>query len=250
MLRDPLGIRRYAARMYMRCAFVGFSWLLLSCSGDEVPLGGGAADGGSLAEARSPSSESESESDSEVAVSEQRVVSNVGDGDLEGHTPRGFGGMGTGLFAGDEINPGFPSDDGVQIFLSFPIGDLPGSEVVEAELASDVEPSVRGTPFEDLGDLVAEEIRFDAFSGAIFDTEAEVGGRGCIFAASAQGPFRCDVTDLVQRAVDDQRDFAQVRLRFERASNSNGSSDLVAFFLTDSNTNEPGIFSLTIEVLP
>lgn len=28
-------------------------------------------------------------------------------------------GMGTGLFAGDDLNPGFPPGDGVQIFLTF-----------------------------------------------------------------------------------------------------------------------------------
>ena len=39
-------------------------------------------------------------------------------GSLEGHTPRGFAGMGTGLFVGDNLNPGFPNDDGVQTWLT------------------------------------------------------------------------------------------------------------------------------------
>ena len=40
-------------------------------------------------------------------------------GSMEGHTPRGFRGMGTGLFAGDNLNQRFPDGDGVQLFLTF-----------------------------------------------------------------------------------------------------------------------------------
>ena len=46
------------------------------------------------------------------------VVTNQG-GSLEGHTPRGFAGTGTGLFAGDNLNPAFPEGDGVQFLLTF-----------------------------------------------------------------------------------------------------------------------------------
>jgi len=39
----------------------------------------------------------------------------------------------------------------------------------------------------------------------------------------------------------------QFRIRFETVDDSDGQADLALFYLTDSNTNEPGIFSLTIE---
>ena len=40
------------------------------------------------------------------------VVPNHGGG-LEGHTPTGFAGSGTGLFAGDNLNSSFPEGQGV-----------------------------------------------------------------------------------------------------------------------------------------
>lgn len=42
--------------------------------------------------------------------------------------------MGTGLFAGDNLNPGFPNGDGVQIFLTFDLRGLPEGEVRSAVL--------------------------------------------------------------------------------------------------------------------
>ena len=50
-------------------------------------------------------------------------------GATEGHTPRGFSGMGTGLFAGDNLNRNFPEGDGVQIFLSFDLSGLSPGQV-------------------------------------------------------------------------------------------------------------------------
>ena len=39
---------------------------------------------------------------------------------------------------------------------------------------------------------------------------------------------------------------AQFRLRFDRVADDDGEPDLALFFLTDSNTNEPGIFQLEL----
>ena len=46
-------------------------------------------------------------------------LENIGSGDMEGHTPRGFQGQGTGLFIGDNLNPNFPDGDGVHAYISF-----------------------------------------------------------------------------------------------------------------------------------
>ena len=71
-------------------------------------------------------------------------------GATEGHTPRGFSGMGTGLFAGDNLNRNFPEGDGVQIFLSFDLSGLSPGQVQSAVLRS-ADASITGTPFKDLG---------------------------------------------------------------------------------------------------
>jgi hypothetical protein len=73
-------------------------------------------------------------------------------GAMEGHTPRGFRGMGTGLFAGDNLNRNFPEGDGVQIFLSFDLNGLSPGQVQSAVLRS-ADASITGTPFKDLGAL-------------------------------------------------------------------------------------------------
>ena len=52
----------------------------------------------------------------------------------------------------------------------------------------------------------------------------------------------------MQRALDDERPNVQFRLRFDRAGDGDGSPDLAMFFITNSNTNEPGIFELEITV--
>jgi len=43
---------------------------------------------------------------------------------------------------------------------------------------------------------------------------------------------------------------AQFRLRLYAAGDGDGEQDLVAFFKSDSNTNEPGIFLLDVTVSP
>ncbi|MFQ5425725.1 MAG: hypothetical protein ACE5EV_01435 [Gaiellales bacterium] len=167
-------------------------------------------------------------------------------GELEGHTPRGFAGSGTGLFAGDNLNPGFPNGDGVQIFLTFPLEPLGGREVGRATLTADG-VDVAGTPFEDLGDLSAEQVRFTEFGPALWEKEPVAGGSRCVLATSADGPFRCDVTAAVREATQGGEEFVQFRVRFERAGDGDGQPDLAMFFLTDSNTNEPGIFAITVD---
>ena len=163
-------------------------------------------------------------------------------GRLEGHTPRGFMGMGTGLFAGDELNPNFPQDDGVQIWLSF---ELPSdvTAVAGATLRSDF-LTVRGNPFESLGNLQAAPVRYEAFSPAVQPLEPV--GPTVTCPAPTDSTFTCEIGAAVNAEIDAGRDLFQVRLRFEGTSDPDGEQDMALFFITDSNTNEPGIFELAL----
>ena len=195
-----------------------------------------------------PSPSRPADSTGQAPMGTVTVLQNQG-GEMEGHTPRGFSGMGTGLFAGDNINSRFPDGDGVQFFLTFDLSTVPSGKVVSALLRSE-NSSVRGMPLKDLGPLRAEEIRYDEFTPALWDLEPLNGGGVCEFATTPDGPFRCDLAAAVQRSLDDSYPFAQFRLILEKAGDSDGTRDLVAFFIADANTNQPGIFELEITVEP
>lgn len=57
------------------------------------------------------------------------------------------------------------------------------------------------------------------------------------------------IADLVTRETDGYQ-YAQFRLRFEEISDADENPDLMIFFITTSNTNEPGIFKLEVTVIP
>ncbi len=174
------------------------------------------------------------------------VVPNQG-GALEGHTPRGFRGMGTGLFAGDNLNRSFPNGDGVQFFISFNLAELPEGVVERAELRSDF-LQIAGDPFATLGALRAETIRYEQFSPDLWNQDTA--GEACVLAQSATPSVACDVTAAVAEAVAGEQDMAQFRVRLDRASDSDGEADLVMFLTSSSNENEAGIFTLTVTVAP
>jgi len=185
---------------------------------------------------------------------------NSGDASLEGHTPRGFQGQGTGIFAGDNINPNFPQGDGVQIFLTLDFAEAEDGvpfvdeahawdSIDSAWLGSD-NASTSGTPFEDLGDLILDEVEFDAFSSALFDIEPVAGGHSCVFATSADGPFGCDIEPIVTAALEDGRTTAQIRLRTEIAGDSDGAQDMILFHLGNSNETARGIFHIDVSAVP
>ena len=163
-------------------------------------------------------------------------------GSMEGHTPRGFAGSGTGLFAGDNLNPGFPDGDGVQIWLTFDISagtPAPARAVLRSQVLT-----LRGSPFADLGTLEAEPVSYDSFGPNLFDHPSTGAAATC--NRVGDGGVECDLTDAVVRAVDAGEDRAQFRLRFETAGDDDGEADLAMFFVNDSNTNEPGIFTLDL----
>ena len=197
----------------------------------------------------SPTSELSSRRDaasmeSTITALDVITVANEG-GELEGHTPTAFAGMGTGLFAGDNLNAGFPEGVGVQTYLTFVLP--PGIGVASAQLTCNA-LRVSGTPFEDLGLLVAEPVTYDFFGPELFDLAAIGPPSGCTVVDETS--IRCDVTEAVRAAVDADETAAQLRIRFEVAADSDGRQDLALFYRTDSNTNEAGIFELAITQNP
>lgn len=179
--------------------------------------------------------------DGDAVVALPLIVENQG-GSLEGHTPRGFAGIGAGLFVGDNLNPGFPDGDGVQTWLSF---DLPtGIEVpTSAVLATDV-LSVQGSPFDDLGNLNAEPVRYEEFSASLFDLEAV--GESSVCQRVGDSRLECDVAEAVVSAIAADQSRVQFRLKFDVLGDGDSAQDLALFFITDSNTNEVGIFDLEL----
>lgn len=161
---------------------------------------------------------------------------------MEGHTPRGFAGSGTGLFAGDNLNPGFPPDDGIQIWLTFQLPFVvptPEVAILRSEL---LDP--RGSPFSDLGTLLAEPVAYDRFDAENFDLAASGQAVECV--RPTEGSVECDVTEAVSNAIDDSAARVQFRLKFQTLTDGDGEPDLARFFRTDPNTNERDIFTLDL----
>jgi hypothetical protein len=159
----------------------------------------------------------------------------------EGHTPVGFPGMGTGLFAGDNLNSRFPDGDGVQTFLTFALPE--GLAATSATLRSNV-LETRGTPFSDLGALMAERVKYDEFGPHLFDLPSS--GDPSVCTVIGGTAIACDVTRAVQAAADEGVTSVQFRIRFEQVADKDGQADLAMFYRTDSNTNEEGLFTLVI----
>jgi len=169
------------------------------------------------------------------------TITNAG-GSAEGHTPRGFAGMGTGLFAGDDLNPNFPRGDGVQLFLSFelPTGvDSPSSAILSTEVMQ-----VSGTPFGDLGTLRAESVSYETFGPQLFDLAAD--GEPVACRRVGDHGLTCDVTAAVISDIAGGVGQTQFRLKFDVPGDGDGSQDLAMFFRTDPNTDDPGIFTIEL----
>lgn len=164
-------------------------------------------------------------------------------GNMEGHTPTGFAGSGTGLIVGDNLNSGFPEGQGVQTYLTFALpSDL---AVGSARIISNV-LETRGSPFEDLGTLLVEPVEYSTFGPELYDVTAVGAPVSCV--RTEPDNVECDVTSSVQVAADQGDGNVQFRLRFERPADSDGQPDLALFYLADSNTNEPGLFTLLVNM--
>jgi hypothetical protein len=159
----------------------------------------------------------------------------------EGHTPTAFAGMGTGLFAGDNLNPSFPEGIGVQLYLTFDIPE--GIRVSSALIRSDA-LHASGSPFEDLGPLLIEPISYAVFGPDLFDLAAT--GEPAVCSLTDDASIECPVTGAVGAAVGRGDATAQFRIRFDAPADNDGQQDLAMFLRKDSNTNESGIFELII----
>jgi len=163
-------------------------------------------------------------------------------GSLEGHTPTAFAGTGTGLLAGDNLNPSFPEGVGVQLYLTFALPS--GLSAGSARITSDA-LQVAGTPFEDLGPLLVEPVSYESFGPELFDLPSIGRQAECIVTSSTS--IECDVTSAVQDAINRGNETAQFRMRFTQLADGDGQQDLAMFFRSDSNSNEAGLFELTLE---
>ncbi|MEO0325612.1 MAG: hypothetical protein AAF447_21835 [Myxococcota bacterium] len=234
--------------MCIRIAALAASLLLVACGDDDGTTGGAMPDAATTVDMEAPDLATEDLGPEDAGGTPMTfVLENDGTTSMEGHTPRGFMGQGIGLFAGDNLNPRFPDGDGVQFFVSFDLSTLPAGTIESATLRSE-NASVAGSPYADLGNLSLEEIRYASFGAALWNAPVVDGGFSCVFATSTDGPFNCDVTSLVSSSRADDYAFAQMRFRLEQAGDSDGAQDLAQFFITDANTNEPGIFELEVVV--
>ena len=177
---------------------------------------------------------------SDAQSGEPISVSNQG-GELEGHTPTGFAGAGTGLFAGDNLNQSFPEGVGVQLFVTFA---LPADATVADARIVSTALHTSGEPFEGLGPLLAEPVTYQTFGPELFNLAAIGPHSECTVVDGTA--ITCNVTEAVQESVDRGDATAQFRIRFAQPADSDGLQDLAMFYTTDSNTNESGIFQLVI----
>ncbi|MDH4279358.1 MAG: hypothetical protein OEW83_14905 [Acidimicrobiia bacterium] len=132
-------------------------------------------------------------------------------GSMEGHTPRCFARSGAGLFAGDNLIPGFPDGDGVQIWLTF---DLPDNAVppIRAMLRSDA-MSTSGDPFIDLGEPSAAPVTYDESGPELYELEPVGSAVNCERIGSRG--IECDVTASLVDNVEAGGSTAQFRLRYD-----------------------------------
>jgi len=222
-----------------RLMFGGTNGMVLSPT--EIAMARATASGLPGATAVAGTDETADPAETAGSANDGRVLVNAG-GSAEGHTPRGFAGMGTGLFAGDNLNPNFPNGDGVQLFLTF---ELPkGLASPSLAILSTDAMQVSGTPFDDLGSLRAESVSYGNFGPQLFDLPAD--GDPVVCDRVDDHGLTCDVTAAVAADIADGVARTQFRLKFDTPGDSDGSQDLAMFFRTDANIDEPGIFKIDL----
>ena len=103
-----------------------------------------------------------------------------------------------------------------------------------------------------IGLATAKKFLFEGWRVALLDIDGATQARAntALNQPNDTLAIECDVSGAVQRSLDDSYRYAQFRVRLDQAGDRDGDQDLVAFFKSDSNTNEPGIFLLNVTVLP
>ena len=125
-----------------------------------------------------------------------------------------------GPFVGDNINPKFPNGDGVQLFLSFDLQPLPRGMIKSCEAAGQGTRASSGEPF--AFPRQADGGRGDASNASRRRSGTAPAMANACSPSSQDGPFECDVTDVVDRRRS--AGMAQLRLRFEKAGDGDGES--------------------------
>ena len=170
------------------------------------------------------------------------LIPNSGE-EYEGHTPIGFSGSGIGLFVGDNLNSNFPNRDGLQTFLTFDIEQIGNTKVKSAVLVSQ-NAHIVGNPFKDLGKLAVFETEYGDFTAKVWNTETKE--EVCSVGEIIDGEFICDITEHIERLLREEKTLAQFIMKFEQLSDNDEQSDLLLFYESDSNKNEPGIFNIRV----
>ena len=103
--------------------------------------------------------------------------------------------------------------------------------------------------------VVVRSLESTAFTAALVPTGMNTGVRTSpwgVFShpVRAAPSVACDVTTAVTLAVAAGQQMAQFRLRLDQVSDNDGVADLVMFFISSSNVNETGIFTLGVTVQP
>jgi peptidylprolyl isomerase len=168
-------------------------------------------------------------------------------GEFEGNLPWNSDRAGPGLFAGDEIAEGFPDTEGVQIFLTFNIEgvEIPEGQAIASAVLSSRAMAAAGTPFDDLGPLIASPVRFETFPPTPEEREPIGPEVACVPDLEAQ-LLTCDVAAAMAELIDGEGTLVSFRLRFALPSDQDGQPDVAVFFFRDPNLNERGIFTLDI----
>lgn len=125
---------------------------------------------------------------------------------------------------GDSSSIGEP---GYRGFISFDPSALPSERVaiVAAELSLTI-LSELNAPFDDLGPLHIEKVRFDSIDTSAYEATAEAALGLLSTAADPGDTMRADVRSALQTDAGDGR-LNQYRIRFETASNVDGNADVI-----------------------
>lgn len=163
---------------------------------------------------------------------------------VEGYAARSSGLTGQGLFAGDNINEEFANGDGVAFYLNFDVSQLPAGSVQSAALSSE-HALIRGAPFDGLGRLIVQQVKFSKLEDA---SKAEKAGEGCVLGEHSSSSYECDISKALQDAIDDGRQNLQLRVMFDLASDKDGKADIISFYRADGDKN--GVFEIDAQILP
>lgn len=168
--------------------------------------------------------------------------------ELDGYIVRyGSGAVTVGVDTGWAIAMGdWVTNDQLRGFVSFDLSIIPiGSTIKSARLRLYQTEYIAGDPYGDLGVIVVDHVVI----GGTLDSSDYDGGLiasnvGTLSSNDKEEWKELNVTEAVQRDIDDGRDDAQFRLRFIQETDNNGADDIVRFEDGENNKgtgNQPSL---------